>query len=272
MIAGLELSMTMYDRLFRHARDRGIEFMSTAFDSGSAQFLVDLGIKRIKVPSGEITNLPFLQLLAGFGLPILLSTGMATLDEIATALTAIESATEALRPVDVCILHCTSAYPTPDIDVNLLAMRTIAASFRRPVGYSDHTADMFAAPLAVGLGACVIEKHMTIDKSLPGPDHQTSLLPNEMRAMISNIRRVEVLLGDGVKAPRPSEVEARHLVRRGLKAARSLMPGHVITRDDLEILRPASGIAPSELDNVTGRRVARALVAHAPVEWRDLET
>jgi N,N'-diacetyllegionaminate synthase len=168
------------------------------------------------------------------------------------------------------VLHCTSAYPTSDDDVNLSALRTISDAFGVPVGYSDHTPDIFVAPLAVAMGAIVIEKHMTLDRDLPGPDHRASLLPEDMRAMIVNLRRSERLLGDGVKSPRPIEAEARQLARRGLKAARPLVLGHILAFEDIAVLRPADGIPPSHIDDIIGRRMAKSLAAGEPIEWTSL--
>jgi N,N'-diacetyllegionaminate synthase len=273
MIRSLELSHEAHGALAHRARELGIEFMSTAFDAASADYLVRLGVRRVKVPSGEVTNLPFLRHLAGYGLPVILSTGMADLDEVGTAVETIREAQRGLAPSpdNLTVLHCTSAYPTPDEDVNLSAMVTIARAFSVPVGYSDHTFGTFVSPVAVALGARVIEKHVTLDRSLPGPDHSASLEPGELKAMIADIRRVELLVGDGVKAARPSELEARQLVRRGLKAARPLPAGHVIRESDIAILRPAEGIAPGEYEKVVGRRLATAVSEGSALTWEALD-
>jgi sialic acid synthase SpsE len=270
MLRSLELSVRDHEAIAAHCANLGIEFISTAFDSESLDLLCRLGVKRLKVASGELTNGPLLRDCAARGLPIVLSTGMATLDEVRDAC-AMVSAAQAARPPassnipPLVVLHCTSAYPAPPADVNLMAMSTMATSLGLPVGYSDHTQGILVPPIAVAMGATMIEKHVTLDRSMPGPDHAASIEPVELRAMIEAIGTAEALLGDGEKAPRPSELEARRLVRRGLKAARDLSAGEVLTHADLAILRPATGLPPNRLDTVVGKTISRALPAGAPL-------
>jgi N,N'-diacetyllegionaminate synthase len=275
LLNALELSRDAWERIVEEARRCKIEFMSTAFDHASADYLVELGIRRVKVPSGEITNQPFLKHLARAGLPVILSTGMADLDEIREAVAVVEGVQREVLPGTpraerLVVLQCTSAYPTPLEDANLAAMTTIARELDVPIGLSDHTVGTLLAPVAVGMGARVIEKHFTLDRSLPGPDHAASLEPDELKTMVRNIRAVEAALGDGVKTPRPSEIETRALARRGIKAARDLAPGETITAADIAILRPQTGLAPAQFDALLGRTVRRARKTGEPLQWTDV--
>ena len=275
LLQKLELDQAAHHRLIARANARGIEFMSTAFDPASADFLASCGVSRIKVPSGEVTNIPFIRQLAGYGLPLILSTGMATLEEVSDAVRAI-AAVRAEKGLDgrlcdhLSILHCTSAYPTPPEQLNLLAIRTLADTFGCPVGYSDHAATDLAAVMAVALGATVYEKHFTVDRTLPGPDHAASLEPGELEQMIAAIRLAEAMLGDGVKRPQPCELEAAELVRRGLFAARDLAAGTVVTSADVAILRPTGQLAPRYLDDLLGKTLKRDVANGAPFTSADL--
>lgn len=275
LLERLELDAAAHHRLIARAQRRGIEFMSTAFDPASADFLFECGVSRIKIPSGEVTNIPFLRQLAAYGLPLILSTGMATLDEVREAVTAIESVrvskgfAEPLAEI-LSILHCTSAYPTPSDQLNLLAIRTLAVTFACPVGYSDHAESSMAAPMAVALGATVYEKHFTTDRNLPGPDHAASLEPGELAQMIAEVRLAETMLGDGVKAPQPCELEAADLVRRGLFASRDLVAGTVISAEDVAILRPSGSLAPRFYDALLGRTLTRDIPARGAFAPGDL--
>jgi N,N'-diacetyllegionaminate synthase len=273
MLRALELSERDHVALLDACGEHGIEFMSTAFDARSADFLVRLGIKRIKVPSGELTHQPFVEHLAGMGLPMLVSTGMADLDEVRESIGWIAAvrARHGLEPrSDITVLHCTSNYPAAPEDVNLAAMGTMARSLEIAVGYSDHTLGIAVATAAVALGAQVIEKHFTLDRTLPGPDHAASLEPDELTAMVAAIRTVERALGDGVKAPRPSELKVRDAARRSVTLAGARASGHVLAAEDLALLRPGSGIAPHEFAAVVGRRLARDLPAGSTLQWTDL--
>lgn len=276
MLRQLELTEAMHERIFARCRELGIVFMSTPFSPAAADYLQALGMTRIKIPSGELTNLPFLAHLAAFDRPMILSTGMGTLAEIAEAVDTIRAA-RAQRGLGadlaerLTLLHCTSNYPAANEDVNLRAMRTMADAFGLPVGYSDHTAGTVIAVAAVALGACVIEKHFTLDRNLPGPDHQASLEPDELARLIRDVRAVEAALGTGEKAPRPSELPVRDLVRKSVTLTRAVAAGEVLRAEDLALLRPGTGIPPKELASVIGRQAARDLAIHATLQWGDLQ-
>jgi N,N'-diacetyllegionaminate synthase len=275
MLKALEMSESLHRRLFAHCREFGIEFMSTAFDEEALDFLVELGIKRIKVASGEITNAPLLRHMAGKGLPLIVSTGMAGLDEVVAAVDIIRAARGArglagpLAEI-VTILHCTSNYPTENADVNLRAMNTIARATGLPVGYSDHTLGLAVSTGAVALGATVIEKHFTLDSDLPGPDQKASLEPDQLGALVRQIRDVEAALGSDVKAPTASELPVRDLVRRSVTTARSLATGATVGKDDVTLMRPGTGISPLDLDKVIGRKTARNISVGETLNWSDL--
>lgn len=270
LLKSLELSQSDHYELVSYCLQRGIEFMSTGFDLESLRFLVELGIKRIKIPSGEITNSQLVEMAATTGLPLIVSTGMATLEEVAECIDLIRSVWQLRRlGGELCILHCTSAYPTQLPDVNLRAMRTMHDQLGEAVGYSDHTEGIFVPPLAVAAGAKVIEKHITLDRTMAGPDHAASIEPHELSQMIASIRRVEVLLGDGVKVPAPTEIETRALVRKGLKFSQSFPRGHMISEADLCALRPETGLPPSRLKSLIGRRLASPVAAFAPAKEDD---
>lgn len=271
LLKSLELSFEDHEALVAHCEARGIEFMSTGFDQGSLRLLVDLGIKRIKIASGEITNTPLVEASAEACLPIVLSTGMATLEEVSESVRTIRASWDALgHEGDLIVLHCTSAYPTPLEEVNLAAMETMAKELGETVGYSDHTTGILVAPLAVAAGAELIEKHITLDRTMVGPDHAASLEPDELKAMVADIRRVEIIRGDGVKAPRQVEMEARALVRKGLKFIRDLPKGHIVAMDDLVPLRPETGLPPSRLKSLVGLSLERTVAAFSPVEEADI--
>jgi N,N'-diacetyllegionaminate synthase len=276
MLKALEMSEGLHRRLFARCSELGVEFMSTAFDEEALDFLVALGIKRIKVPSGEITNAPLLRHMAGKGLPLIVSTGMAELKEVVAAVGTIHAARSALRFAEpladmVTILHCTSNYPTDNADVNLRAMNTMARATGLPVGYSDHTLGLAVSTAAVALGATVIEKHFTLDSELPGPDHKASLEPDQLAALVRQIRDVEVALGSDVKAPTASELPVRDLVRRSVTAVRQLAAGAAVGRNDITLLRPGSGIPPIDFDKVIGRKPTRSISAGETLSWSDFE-
>lgn len=275
MLKQLELNEDQHRMVALRCAELGIEFMSTAFDSKSLDLLCDIGIRRIKVPSGEVTNIPYLEDCAIRGLPIILSTGMADMEEVRTAVAILRDgmATDAMSPnfgaPPLTVLHCTSAYPTPLSDVNLLAMLTMSRELDVEIGYSDHTQGIFVAPLAVALGAKVIEKHITLDRTMPGPDHAASIEPHELSAMINAISDAEVVKGDGLKKAQEAELEARALVRRGLKASRVLPAGTVLTLDDVAILRPATGMEPALLPRIIGKQLNRQLTVGEPIKPTD---
>lgn len=275
MLKALEMSDHLHRRLMERCDQVGIEFMSTPFDEQAADFLVEHGMRRIKVPSGEIVNHPFLKHLARLDRPLIVSTGMATMDEIVGAvgvIAATRSEAGLTDPLDqvLTILHCTSNYPASPSDVNLNAMRTIAEVTGLPVGYSDHTLGLAVSTAAVALGAVVIEKHFTLDISLPGPDHRASLSVEQLTDLVSQIRDVEVALGSAIKAPTDAELPVRAVARRSVTARGDLAKGHVLTLDDVVLLRPASGIAPRHRDAVVGRTMQRAVDAGQPLRWDDL--
>ena len=277
MLKQLELSRDLHRRLKDHCDASNIEFMSTAFDMDSADFLVELGIKRIKIPSGELTNHPFIAHLAGKGLPLILSTGMATLDEVLQAMQVVRDVRlrkNFLEPLEGCLtlLHCTSNYPAKIGDINLRAMKTLQEETGLSVGYSDHSEGLLVSPAAVTLGAKVIEKHFTLDRSLPGPDHAASLEPEELKQMIANIRAVEQALGSPVKAPAPSELPVRDAARRSVTLTRNVVQGEALAMNDLALLRPGTGIPPRDLERVAGRAVNANLPKGHTLKWSDLNS
>lgn len=251
MLQRLELSSIMHDQLIEHAAKRGIEFMSTAFDEESINLLVDKKLKRFKVPSGEITNLIYLRHLAKVAESVIISTGMATLEEVNDAIAVFENA--GMPRNRIIILHCTTEYPAPMHDVNISAMQTIANKFGLQVGYSDHTEGIEVAIAAVALGAKVIEKHFTISRALPGPDHKASLVPEELAAMVKAIRNIEQAMGDGVKGPSPRELRNLSIVRKSLVAIRPIKAGEIFNMQNIGAKRPGSGISPMCIDKVIGK-------------------
>lgn len=257
MLKKLELDYEVHEELMAYAKEQGVMFLSSAFDLESIDLLVDLGIELFKVPSGEITNLPYLRKTAQTGKPVVLSTGMSTLGDI-------EAALEVLREHgarDVTVLHCNTEYPTPMQDVNLLAMNGIRDAFKVPVGYSDHTLGIEVPIAAVALGAVLIEKHFTLDKTMDGPDHKASLEPSELKAMVDAIRNIELALGDGVKRLTPSEKRNMPIARKSLVALKDIAEGEVFSEDNLTIKRPGTGLSPMQWDALIGTRALRAYQA-----------
>ena len=255
MLKRLELSRAMHVELIEYCQGAGIGFFSTGFDEGSNDMLFDLGLRRFKIPSGEITNLPYLRHLGGFGLPLIMSTGMATMTEIEAALDVLRAA--GTDKEHVTVLHCTTQYPTPMQDVNLHAMASIREGLGVSVGYSDHTLGIEVPIAAVALGATIIEKHFTLDRSLHGPDHQASLEPKELAAMVEGIRNLEQALGSGIKRPSRSESANLRLVRRSIVAARPIRAGEEFTESTLTVKRPGTGISPMRWDDVVGTFACR---------------
>jgi N,N'-diacetyllegionaminate synthase len=255
MLTRLELTPHMHEALIARCAERGIRFLSTAFDIESLDLLAQLGLTTFKVPSGEITNLPYLRHLGRFGSRVLLSTGMATLGEIEAALVALEQSGTPRRLVTV--LHCTTDYPTTMADVNLRAMTTLRDAFGVDVGYSDHTQGIEVPIAAVALGASVIEKHFTLDRNLPGPDQKASLEPAELRQMVVAIRNIEVAMGDGIKRPGAAESLNRAVARKSLVAACAIAAGDVFSERNVAVKRPGTGISPMRWDEVIGRRAQR---------------
>jgi len=266
MLQGLVLASEVYPPLMRHAEQRGLVFLSTPFDEGSADFLDRLGLAAFKVSSGDLTTLPFLRFLAAKNKPLLVSTGMATLGEVMAAVSTIRQADE---DFPLALFHCVSNYPAEPADCNLLAMHTLAQTFRCAVGWSDHTQDIHISLAAVALGAVLLEKHFTLDRTLPGPDHRASLEPDELRRMVAAIRDVEKARGDGLKRPVAAEAATATAARRSLYWAQSLEPGEIAQPESFALLRPGTGISPAERDLLTGRRVGRAVVAGQMVSRED---
>lgn len=264
MLQQLELTPQMHEQLIAHCAIQGIGFFSTAFDIQTVDYLASLGAERFKIPSGEITNLPYLRHIGGFGKPLILSTGMANLSEIEAALDALEIA--GTPRSNITVLHCNTEYPTPMRDVNLLAMTRIRDAFGVAVGYSDHTAGIEVPIAAVALGAIVIEKHLTLDRNLPGPDHKASLEPDEFAAMVRAIRNIEQAMGDGIKRPSPSEAKNKPIARKSLVAAKSIKTGERFTPENLTAKRPGTGISPMRWDEVMGRTATRDYVADELIE------
>ncbi len=260
MIRKLELSKPQHVELLRSCQQQGIGFFSTAFDTESFDLLVELDcLSWVKVPSGEITNLPFLRYMAKLGRPMLLSTGMATLGDIEAAIEVIEAAgTQRER---ITVLHCTTEYPAPMHEVNLRAMNAIAQAFGVRVGYSDHTQGIEVPIAAVALGATVIEKHFTLDRSLPGPDHAASLEPHEFKAMVQGIRNIEHALGNGIKQPTASEIKNKAIARKSIVARRAIQVGEVFTEYNLTTKRPGTGVSPMRWDEVLGKVATRTYEA-----------
>lgn len=256
MVRKLELTRENHLELIAECEKQGIGFFSTAFDHGSIDLLEELGgAEIVKVPSGELTNLPYLRYLTRHGKQVLLSTGMANLGEIEAAIKVIEQAGTPREKITV--LHCTTEYPTPMEDVNLRAMVNIGKAFGVAVGYSDHTPGIEVPIAAVALGATVIEKHFTLDRTLPGPDHRASLEPDELKAMVQGIRNIEKALGDGIKRPSPSELKNKPIARKSLVAARPIKAGEAFSEGNLMAKRPGTGISPMQWDEVIGRTAPR---------------
>lgn len=272
MLRALEISEENHYLLNDLAVSLGIEFMSTGFDEATIDFLVSLGVKRLKIPSGEITNLPYLEHCAQTGLPLIMSTGMCTLVEVRQAIAAISLFYGLNLQDNLILLHCTSNYPAAFKDVNLRAMQTLQQEFNVPVGYSDHTLGVLIPTLAVGLGACVIEKHFTLDKTLSGPDHAASMTPDEMKQLIQAIRDTESALGTGEKKPADNELPIRELVRRSVTLKRDLLKGALINKEDLILLRPGNGISPAELSKIIGLKVNLNLKAGSTLLWEHINS
>lgn len=278
MLKRLELPHAAHPPLIARAKARGIEFLSTPFDHQSLNFLLTLGLPRIKIGSGDLTNAPLLHAIARADMPLILSTGMATLIEVEEALGVLahgygrsntppglaafraawrDGDTRARLSERVSLLHCTTEYPCPPEDVNLAAMQTMRTAFQLPVGYSDHTDGIEISLAAVAMGATIIEKHLTLDRNAEGPDHAASLEPDDFKRMVSAIRRIEQSRGDGIKTPRNSEIKNIDIARKSIVAARALKAGDVLKPEDLTCKRPGSGRPPIEYWSLLGTTVAR---------------
>jgi N,N'-diacetyllegionaminate synthase len=257
MLKKLELSGADFCELKACCENNQVEFLSTPFDLTSIDLLADVGMKRWKLPSGEITNLLYLRKIGSFGQEVILSTGMSEMNEIASALSVLESTGTARS--QITLLHCNTEYPTPMHDVNLRAMQTLKDAFAglKGVGYSDHTQGIEVPIAAVALGATVIEKHFTLDRLLPGPDHQASLEPQELSAMVRAIRNIESAMGNGVKETSPSELKNKPIARKSIVAAGSIAAGERFTDKNLTVKRPGTGVSPMRWDEVIGQTAQR---------------
>ncbi|WP_304063978.1 N-acetylneuraminate synthase [Pedobacter glucosidilyticus] len=251
MLKKLELSEQDHQTLIQYCKQKGIHFFSTAFDLESLQYLADIGLDLVKIPSGELTNLPYLRKAGHLFKKVILSTGMATLAEIKAAIEVFLK--EGISLKNIIVLHCTTEYPTPMQEVNLKAMQTIAQEFDVQVGYSDHTAGIEIPIAAVALGACVIEKHFTLDKNMEGPDHKASLNPEELGAMVKAIRNIELALsGNGIKEPTASELKNMAIARKSITAKKPIKAGTPFTEDNITTKRPGTGLSPMLWDSIIG--------------------
>ncbi|GET45276.1 N-acetylneuraminate synthase [Capnocytophaga felis] len=256
MLKKLELSENMHNELIAYCNQKGIQFLSTGFDSESLELLRKLGIKIAKIPSGELTNLPYLRKSAQLFEEVILSTGMADIQEIKNAVSVLIK--NGIAKDKITVLHCNTEYPTPMEDVNLKAMLHIQNELRVKVGYSDHTLGIEVPVAAVALGATVIEKHFTLDKNLPGPDHKASLEPNELKAMVEAIRNIEKAVGgSGVKEPSPSEIKNKPIARKSIVAIKYIKKGEVFTEENISVKRPGTGISPMLWDSALGQKAVR---------------
>ena len=255
MLKKLELSESMHTELLNHCNTKGIIFLSTAFDDESIDLLKKLSVSIGKIPSGEITNLPYLRKMSKTFSKIILSTGMATMSEIEAAIQVLEQ--NGTKSSNITILHCNTEYPTKMQDVNLLAMLQIQKEFKVNIGYSDHTLGIEVPIAAVALGATVIEKHFTLSRTMQGPDHAASLEPKELSEMVKAIRNIELALGDGIKKPSLSEIKNKAAARKSIVAARKIEAGEILSESNLAIKRPGTGISPMMWDEITGTRATK---------------
>lgn len=253
MLRKLELSRSNYQILKDLCAENGLDFMSTPFDLDSILLLESIGVDKYKLPSGEITNYPYLVRIAETRKPIILSTGMSTLEEISSSIAVLNEHGAG----EITLLHCTTEYPAPIEDVNLRAMETMRQKFGLNVGYSDHTQGIEIPVAAVAMGACVIEKHFTLDRNMEGPDHKASLEPDELAAMVKAIRNVEKALGNGIKTPSPSEIKNIPIARKSIVAKKKIQKGEILTEDNITTKRPGNGISPMRWNEVLGTKAIR---------------
>ena len=264
MLKQLELDRSSQEALVEYCRTKPAKFVSSAFDIDSIDLLAELNIPFFKIPSGEITNLNYLRHVGSLNKPIVMSTGIATLDEVKAALNILFDC--GIQRDDITVLHCNTEYPTPMCDVNLKAMTTIRDELGVSVGYSDHSVGIEVPIAAVALGATIIEKHFTLDRNLPGPDHIASLEPVELTSMVRAIRNIELALGDGVKAPRPSELKNIHVIRKSIVASRNIQAGDIFTEENITAKRPGYGLSPMQWDDVIGTESTRSYNIDEPIE------
>jgi N-acetylneuraminate synthase len=269
MVKKIELSYKEFKKIKYYCDEIKIMFLSTPDEEYSLDFLVDeLYIPFVKIGSGEVTNLPYLRKIAAKNKPLIMSTGMANLGEVEEAINTIKY----VNPnTEISLLHCTTNYPTPYEEVNLKAIQTLAAAFKLPVGYSDHTLGIEVPVAAVAMGAKIIEKHFTLDKKLPGPDHKASLEPDELKEMVKAIRNIEVALGDGIKKPNKSEIEIMKVARRSLVAIKNIRAGEIIKESDITIKRPGTGIPPKFIEIIIGMKLANDIKDDEPFRWENFK-
>ncbi len=269
MLKKLELNDTEHRELISYCNKKNIKFFSTAFDTDGVEYLNSLKLDRFKIPSGELTNLPYLRAVAKTKLPVILSTGMASLEEVENSINALLN--NGANKDELTILHCNTDYPTSMSDVNLKAMTTMAQNFGINVGYSDHTLGIEVPIAAVSLGATVIEKHFTLDRRFSGPDHKASIEPNELKKMVESIRNIEkAISGSGLKEPSKSELKNIVIARKSIHLSTNLEKGAIIMEKDLIPLRPGDGICPMNWDNVIGKKINKTLKKYAKIDWKDL--
>lgn len=268
MLKRLELSHQDHLVLMEHCLKKNIQFLSTAFDMDSIDLLNELGMPLWKIPSGEITNLPYLEKIGTLGKEVILSSGMCTMQEIEEAIEVIVKA--GTPKSKITVLHCNTEYPTPMQDVNLKAMLQIKEKTGMRIGYSDHTMGIEVPVAAVALGAEVIEKHFTLDKNMEGPDHKASLEPADLKLMVASIRNIEVALGEGIKTPSPSETKNMAIARKSIHLKHDVEAGHVLTANDLVMKRPGDGISPMKLHDITGKSLNKSLKADTLLKWEHL--
>lgn len=269
MLKKLELSEEQHLELIEHCNLRQISFLSTGFDIDSIDFLNTLGIPFYKIPSGEINNKPYLQHIAAIGKPVIMSSGMSGIEEIKQAIDVLEKG--GLKKEQITVLHCNTEYPTPMQDVNLFAMQDIGKELLVKIGYSDHTLGIEVPIAAVALGATVIEKHFTLDRNMQGPDHKASLEPDELKAMVTAIRNIELAIsGSGKKEPSTGELKNREIARKSLHTSKELFAGHVLKSEDLIMRRPGDGISPMDIDKVIGKKLIRNTEEDFKLSWEDI--
>ncbi len=268
MLKKLELSEEDHHLLIAYCKEKNIRFLSTAFDLDSVDFLNSLGMDLFKIPSGEITNLPYLRKIGRLDTHVIVSTGMCVMQEIADAIEVLTTA--GTKRENISVLHCTTDYPTDMRDVNLNAMLNIAQTLKVPVGYSDHTLGIEVPVAAVALGAVIIEKHFTLDKNLPGPDHKASLEPDELKAMVAAIRNIEKAMGSQDKQPTEAEKKNMLLARKSIHLSRNVTANEVLTESDLDMKRPGDGISAMRLDEVIGKKTKHELLLNHKLTWEDI--
>jgi N,N'-diacetyllegionaminate synthase len=267
MIKRLELGRPQHIVLFDFCASVGLDFISTPYDLDSARFLNGIGVKMFKTASADLVDLPLQEYLASTGKPVLVATGMSSLGEVEQVVNIYDE----LNNPDLLLLHCVSNYPCMDVSLNLRAMKTLSSAFDKPVGYSDHSVGSLAAALSVGLGAKVIEKHFTLDKNMPGPDHKASSTPEEFRELVQQIRRAEVILGSPKKSRQPEESQMASVSRKSLVFTRSMKAGDIVKTDDMRLMRPGTGIGAGFIGTIVGKRVNKNLEEMRMVRWSDFE-